>query len=121
MGAYIKFPTQNKNDIDEIIKEMSKNYVQNQILDNSDDYPVKAISEYKNNYVNEKVDYALLPLWLLNVEYNNQKYCFYINGNNGKLKGVFPFSLSKTFGLFCSIFLITQLIFMLIRFVAFVL
>jgi hypothetical protein len=118
--AYIKFPSQNQDDIDDIIKEMSKNYVQNKILDNSDDYSVKAISEIKTNFVNEKISYALLPLWLFNFEYNNKRYNFHINGYTGKFNGKFPISIPKLLLSFLGTFFVSQLLFLFIRFIIFI-
>ena len=39
---------------------------------------------------NGKTKYALLPVWLLNTTWNNQKYVFAMNGQTGKLVGDLP-------------------------------
>ena len=39
---------------------------------------------------NGTVKYALLPVWLLNTNWNGQKYTFAMNGQTGKLVGDLP-------------------------------
>ncbi len=46
-----------------------------------------------------KVRYALLPVWLLNTTWNNEKYLFAMNGQTGKFVGNLPADKKKTFGL----------------------
>lgn len=47
----------------------------------------------KNNNINkenQKNEYALLPVWLLNVKYKNKLHTFAMNGQTGKLIGDIP-------------------------------
>ena len=39
--------------------------------------------------------YVLLPVYLLNLKYNNQEYHFAVNGQTGKVEGKLPFSKSE--------------------------
>lgn len=39
--------------------------------------------------------YALLPVYVLNIKWNNKSYRFYINGQTGKAKGEYPVSKRK--------------------------
>lgn len=41
------------------------------------------------------VKYALLPVYLLNMEYNGKKYRFAVNGQTGKIVGELPISKAK--------------------------
>ena len=50
-----------------------------------------------------KVHYALLPVWVLNVKWNNQDFLFTVNGQTGKTAGNLPVSKAKLWGLFAAI------------------
>ena len=64
--------------------------------------------------IDEKVEYALLPLWLLDIEYNNDNYQIVINGQTGKVTGQLPVSKNKKLLLITSVFIITLIIVTLI-------
>ena len=46
---------------------------------------------YHVDILNTKGHYALYPVWLLNVKWNDEIYTFAMNGETGKLVGSFPF------------------------------
>jgi len=46
----------------------------------------------------EAANYALLPVWLYQYQYNDKDYPFYINGQTGKIIGKTPVSPGKVFG-----------------------
>ncbi|MBO6046478.1 MAG: hypothetical protein J6P61_01875 [Erysipelotrichaceae bacterium] len=46
---------------------------------------------YQINILDTKGHYALYPVWILNVKWNNDIYTFAMNGETGKLVGSFPF------------------------------
>lgn len=52
----------------------------------------------------QKTDYVLLPVWMVNVKYNNKYYTFAMNGQTGEFVGNIPLSVGKVilwyFGLF---------------------
>ena len=50
-----------------------------------------------------KVQYALLPVWMLNVKWNNQTYLFAINGQSGKTAGILPVSKGKVAAMFAAL------------------
>ena len=50
-----------------------------------------------------KVHYALLPVWLLNVNWQDKTYLFAINGQSGKIVGEVPAVFKKAVGLFFGI------------------
>lgn len=49
------------------------------------------------------VHYAMLPVWLLNVKWNNQDFLFAINGQTGKTAGNLPVCKKKMFGFFAAV------------------
>ena len=54
-----------------------------------------SLSSNNINYKQEVVNYGMLPIWLLNVDYNNEKYTYAINGETGKVVGKIPISQSR--------------------------
>lgn len=58
-----------------------------------------------------KLRYALMPIWMLNVKYNDKLYKFAMNGQTGKMIGEYPISGSKTVLYFLKIFLICAAVF----------
>ncbi len=43
----------------------------------------------------EVIDYVLLPVWMLNIKYNEKIYTFAMNGQTGKMIGDIPYSKKK--------------------------
>ena len=61
--------------------------------------PVSERVEFENG----KIRYSLLPVWMLNIKYNNQMYKFAINGQTGKVVGQYPVDKSKKWKYFWKI------------------
>ena len=53
-------------------------------------------TQNKNTEVKEEnIEYVLLPVWMLNIKYNEKMYTFAMNGQTGKMIGDIPFSKKK--------------------------
>ena len=66
------------------------------------------------NLNNIKTICVLIPIWLLNIKYNNEIYTFAINGQTGKLSGTIPKKNSKLISIFLiSFILIFTILFIL--------
>ena len=65
-----------------------------------------------NNLVTKdnKNDYILLPVWMVNINYNNKKYTFAMNGQTGKLVGNIPLDIKKTVIISIILFVVITLI-----------
>ncbi|MGM9566968.1 MAG: hypothetical protein ACI3W6_02155 [Clostridia bacterium] len=50
-----------------------------------------------------RVQYALLPVWLLTTKWNGENFLFAMNGQTGKLIGDLPVSKGRFWGLFAGI------------------
>ena len=48
------------------------------------------MEENKKMLENGKAKYALYPVWILNTQWNGQKFTFGINGQTGKIAGDLP-------------------------------
>ncbi len=44
------------------------------------------------DYKNYRVIYCLLPIWFLNINYNDRRYQYAVNGQTGEVCGVVPYS-----------------------------
>ena len=51
-----------------------------------------------------KQEYVMMPMWLLNVNYNNRIYKFAMNGQTGKFVGDLPTDKGKMWGLAAAVF-----------------
>lgn len=64
--------------------------------------------------IEENIEYVLLPVWMVNIKYNDKIYTFAMNGQTGKMIGDIPYSKKKLvlfiLILFIIIFGITALI-----------
>lgn len=58
-------------------------------------YAIKRIQSSNETLSNKDSKYAMLPVWLLNVEYKGQDYLFAINGETGKITGKLPICKKK--------------------------
>ena len=47
------------------------------------------------NLQNGRARYALYPVWILNTQWNGQKFTFVINGQTGKIAGDLPMDKSR--------------------------
>ena len=78
-------------------------------------YSNKRIINYDGQYSNRKASYAMLPVWLINVEYKGNKYTFAINGDTGDIAGQIPMSITKRILFGAATAIITYLIITIIK------
>lgn len=62
------------------------------------------------SFSNGKIRYALLPVWMLNIKYNDKMYKYAINGQTGKVVGDYPICKKKRNIYFAKVFGITLVI-----------
>lgn len=76
-------------------KTRTLNSTKDEILNSMINYNGKTITS--NNLRSEAVEteYALLPVWMVNVKYNNEYYLFAMNGESGKFIGNIPLDKKK--------------------------
>ncbi len=60
------------------------------------------------------VKYALLPVWILNTQWEGQKYLFAMNGQTGKMVGKLPVDKKKRWGIFAAVYAATALVTLLV-------
>lgn len=92
------------------IREDSKKY----LLDTVIGYTSKVVSSNKNNITLNNTDYVLLPVWVLNIKFQNKIYHFAYNGQTGKMVGEIPVDKKKLFITIIVSFIIPFIIMLLI-------
>ena len=60
-------------------------------------YATFVASTKETNVEEEKIDYVLLPVWMVNIKYKDKMYTFAMNGQTGKMVGDIPYSKMKLF------------------------
>lgn len=91
-------------------------------LNSAEDYFVAEARVYQDVKVKEnllttkenKKEYVLLPVWMLNVKYKNKMYKFAMNGQTGECIGDIPLDKSKTIKYLIIIFAILLFVTMII-------
>lgn len=58
-------------------------------------YAVKHLKHSTEQLLETTSKYAMLPVWLLNVEYKGTNYTFAMNGETGKIAGKLPISMKR--------------------------
>ena len=56
-----------------------------------------------------KVEYAMVPVWILTTRYQNKPYTFMMNGQTGKMVGSLPYSSGKSWAYFFAVFVVVML------------
>lgn len=54
-----------------------------------------------------RVEYAMVPVWILTTRYQDKPYTFMMNGQTGKMVGSLPYSSTKALAAFLIVFLVT--------------
>ncbi len=86
----------NSNELLSRAEERAKETTKNILYSDITGYNNKRIKSFVGdmNLINEP-EYVLLPVWMLNVKYNNKIYTLAMNGQTGKFIGNVPISKSK--------------------------
>lgn len=98
-----------KNVTDRIDSD-SKQY----LLDDMKFYSSKTVDNYESKIEKFNHDYVLLPVWVLNIKYNDKIYRFSMNGQTGKFVGEIPVDKKKLIILILLSFFIPFIIIFLI-------
>lgn len=114
-GYFAEQPDEKVEDTTSRATERMELAMKQKMDETAGNYSIKTVSSFEKYFVGQKSEYAMLPVWLLNVEYNNKMYTFAINGDTGKAVGKLPISKGKLLGLALGSFFGTQAIFILIN------
>ena len=102
---------------EEIAKNRAEETTKKTLMDSITGYASKIIKTYNFNNKIDKTEYVLLPVWMVNVKYNDKFYTFAMNAQTGEFVGNIPISKKRAilFGLL--IFVVVALIILLITFI----
>lgn len=87
----------------DVSKEEAKNRAYNRIKNSTSDELKSTVTGYSSVVVSSldcqindsKVEYMLLPVWMLNIKYKDKMYMFAMNGQTGKMVGNIPIDSKK--------------------------
>ena len=65
------------------------------LMYNNSSFANKVITEDTLAPTESKIEYALLPVWMVNVKYGDKTYIFAMNGESGKFIGDIPLDKKK--------------------------
>lgn len=107
------------DDLFKIAQDRAYKSTKNKMLDDMKGYTSKRIFEDTLKVVKNNTYYALLPVWMVNVKYNNKYYTFAMNGQTGEFIGNIPIDVKKTIIISISLFVGIFALLMLISFIAY--
>ena len=106
-----------QNEVYDRAKKRIENTLIGELKKSINGYTTVSVTNSNINIDNGEVEYALLPVWMLNIKYKNKMYTFAMNGQTKKVIGNVPISASKlimkssiVFGITFSILIIIGLI-----------
>jgi predicted RNA-binding Zn-ribbon protein involved in translation (DUF1610 family)/ribosomal protein L37AE/L43A len=104
---------------EEIYKEAEKraiNSTQEELEKTIHGYTTEIVVQ--KNFTSKELnkEYAMLPVWMVNVKYKNKDYIFAMNGQTGEFIGNIPLDITKTIIYTIVIFIVTFLICLLVSY-----
>lgn len=93
-----------EKDVEEFVSENVKEMFDWVMLEGVKKKSTQLFSSQPKQKIN-KVDYALLPIWFLNMELNNRIFTILVNGQTGKVVYAIPPSWHKIFATFWGCFI----------------
>ena len=121
--AYLSGFLAEKYDVDsdkgeEAAKKRAEDTTKNTLLNSISGYASKVIKNSSFNESTEKIEYVLLPVWMVNVKYEDKYYTFAMNAQTGEFIGDIPISKKRAvaygslifFGIALIVLLITYLV-----------
>lgn len=98
-------------------KSRSINSAKNEMLSSAVGYSSKIIANDNLEAEEVKHEYVLLPVYMVNIKYNEKMYTFAMNGETGEFVGNIPIDKKKTVIFFLSIFAISFLVIFIIAYI----
>lgn len=114
-GYFAEQPDEKAEDTIDRATERMEAAIKEKMKETAGNYSTKTISYYNGDFSEKSAQYAMLPVWLLNVEYQDKMYTFAINGDTGKSVGKLPISKLKLLAYGAASFFGSQLVFMLVN------
>lgn len=90
------------------------------MLNDMGNYASKEITDNNLNIKEANHEYALFPVWMVNVKYKDNYYIFAMNGQTGKFIGNIPLDKKKTIIYSISIFIILFILIIIISYLIYI-
>lgn len=99
--AYLSGFLAEKYDVDseksfKIAESRAQISTENEMYRDMGTYTTKKVTSKNFNATKEKEEYVLLPVWMVNVKYNNKYYTFAQNAQTGEFVGNIPIDIKRT-------------------------
>lgn len=104
-----KYNVDNEKSFEEA-KNRTLTSTKERMVDDMKNYSSKIITENTLEAKKTKIEYALLPVWMVNVKYQDKFYLFAMNGQTGEFIGDIPLDKPKVVKYTIIIFIITLVI-----------
>lgn len=113
--AYLSGFLAEKYDVDDkdaqtIALERSKNSTISEMRSSCVSYSGVSLKTDNLNNSIKSTNYCLLPIWMLNIKFNNKMYTFAMNGQTGKMVGNIPIHKGKAVLMWVLVFIITFIV-----------
>ena len=82
-------------ELEDSVKESLKDDLIEDSKEQIKGYDSVEVNSSEVQFTGSKVEYAMLPVWLLNFQYGQKKFPLYMNGQTGKIHGKLPISKGK--------------------------
>lgn len=109
-GFYAEKYTYGEQQLHDRIRQRVTNYAEKAAMDTIGAYSTKTKLSARHQIDWKKAEYVMLPVWLLNYQYNGKKYTFAMNGQTGRIVGNLPVSKGKTALLAVGTFLVSFIV-----------
>lgn len=106
-GFYAEIYDEDSEKVEVIAKNRAIASTREEIINDIGNYSTKVIKEESLNASSIDASYALLPVWMVNVKYNDKSYIFAMNGQTGEFIGDIPIDKKKEFRIAAMIFIIS--------------
>ena len=122
-GTYAKLLAEKYN----VDKDASFEFAKNRALASGKDimmndmvgYSTKTEKSSALNPIEQNTEYVLLPVWMVNVKYNDKFYLFAMNGQTGEFVGDIPLDKKKAVKVGILSFIVTFIIAVIVSYIIF--
>ena len=96
-------------------KGRAKSALSEEAMNQVGTYTTRTIESEQYRWSNQRVEQAMIPVWMMYTEYKGKTYVFGMNGQTGKMMGTIPQDPKRLLEIGGIIFLISQIVMMIIR------
>ena len=96
-------------------KGRAKSALLQQAMASAGSFDQTTVQSENFSWSDDKVESAMIPVWMMYTEYQGKNYIFGMNGQTGKLMGKIPKSAGRILAILGSAFVISQIVMMIIR------